>query len=214
VQASDRILAQEASRLGIALSDDQLGKLVSFVALLEAWNRRVNLVGDREPGALSRKHVPDCLALVSLLPGSGPLVDVGSGAGLPGLVLACLRPDLEIWLVESRRRRVSFLSEAKAHLELDRVTILEGRAEEAAARADIGHRASAVTARAVSLESLLGLACDLLAPGGQVLAMQSSAFSDGAAQALADRFGLQLDRTKDYRLSGGEARRIVTFRRP
>jgi 16S rRNA (guanine527-N7)-methyltransferase len=209
------ILSQEASRLGVQLSGDQLKRLGSFVRLLETWNRRVNLVGDRDPEILARKHVPDCMALSPVMPEAGPVVDVGSGAGLPGIVLGCLRPDLEIWLVEPRRKRASFLSEAKAQLGLASVAILEGRAEEAASRPELGHKATALTARALSLEVLLPLADELLAPGGKVLVMQSGALSDSAAADLAKRFGMELDTdaTRDYRLAGGEARRILTFRR-
>jgi 16S rRNA (guanine527-N7)-methyltransferase len=211
--ATARILSEEASHLGVALAADQLGRLVSFVDLLGSWNRRVNLVGDRDPEVLARKHVPDCLALWPLLPPAGPVVDVGSGAGLPGIVLGCLRPDLEIWLIESRRKRVSFLSEAKARLGLGMVTVLEGRAEEVSGRPELSHKTAALTARAFSLESLLPLAEGLLAPGGRVLAMQSGALSDAAASDLAGRFHLELDATRDYQLSGGEARRIAVFRR-
>ena len=81
-----RTLAQEASRLGVDLSGDQLARLEAYTDVLRLWNRRIRLLGDRDPEALIRKHIPDCLALLSVLPTDGPVADIGSGAGLPGLV--------------------------------------------------------------------------------------------------------------------------------
>src|SRR4029079_9967233 len=103
MKASERrLLAREASNLGVAISENQLVRLEAYADLLLAWNQRVRLIGDRDPGMLVRKHIQACLALLPFLPDEGPVADIGSGAGLPGLVLACMRPELDLWLIESR----------------------------------------------------------------------------------------------------------------
>jgi 16S rRNA (guanine527-N7)-methyltransferase len=215
LQASERQqLAQEATRLGVTLDGDQLDRLGSYVEILRTWNERVRLLGDRDPGALIRKHIPDCLALVPLLTVAGPLADIGSGAGLPGMVLACVRVDLECWLIESRRRRVSFLHETRARLGLEKVLVVDGRAEDVGARAEFAAKATAVMARAVSLDDLLRLGLPLMHPVGRLLAMQSQREPIDRSRALARRYGVEILDVREYRLTGGEQRRLIVIGRP
>jgi 16S rRNA (guanine527-N7)-methyltransferase len=213
VQASERRqLAQEAARLGSTLDDAQLDRLSLYVEILRTWNERVRILGDRDPLGLVQKHLPDCLALLPFLPDTGPLVDIGSGAGLPGMVLACVRTDLECWLIESRRKRVSFLQEAKARLSLDRLTVIDGRAEEVAGRPEFAAKGAVVTARAVSLEDLLKVGPPLMLPGGRLLAMRSRRETIAATEAMVRRHGFTILASHDYRLAGGEQRRLVVLR--
>ena len=174
MEASERrLLAREASNLGVAISENQLARLEAYADLLLAWNQRVRLIGDRDPGMLVQKHIPDCLALLPFLPDEGPVADIGSGAGLPGLVLACMRPELDLWLIESRGRRVSFLHEAAARVGLNRVRVLGSRAEELAPQEEFAKRASMVTARAVAVDDLLLHGIPLLKATGRLALMQS-----------------------------------------
>jgi 16S rRNA (guanine527-N7)-methyltransferase len=215
MEASERrLLAQEASRLGSPLDDAQLDLLARYVDLLRTWNARVRMLGDREPEALIQKHLPDCLALATLLPDAGPVADIGTGAGLPGLVLACVRPSVAFWLVESRRRRASFLHEATARLGLGNVLVVDSRAEDLATLPGFAGRASVVTARAVALDPLLAVAAPLLQPSGRVLVMQSQKEPPARIGASAARAGFAMRERRDYTLTGGEARRIVVLGRP
>jgi 16S rRNA (guanine527-N7)-methyltransferase len=141
------------------------------------------------------------------------VADVGSGAGLPGLVLACVRPDLEIWLIESRSRRASFLLEVKARLDLAHVTVVASRAEALGDDPKYRNRASIVTARAVSLEEVVKAGLPLLRDGGRLLAMQAQTRSPKDVEAEARRFGLTVLDLCEYRLLGGEGRRIVVLAR-
>lgn len=214
MEASERrLVAREAERLDCSIDQDALGRLDAYVDLLRQWNSRVRLLGDRKPAALPGKHLPDCLALVRHLPALGPVADIGSGAGLPGLVLACVRPDLEIWLVESKSRKASFLLEVKARLELKRVTVVASRAEVLEDDPRYGHRASAVTARAVSLEEVVKVGLPLLRQGGRLLAMQAQTRSPKDVEAEARLFGLIVLDVDEYHLLGGEGRRIVVLAR-
>jgi 16S rRNA (guanine527-N7)-methyltransferase len=206
-------LAQEAVRLGVQLGSLELGRLDAYVEILRVWNKRVRMLGDRDPSAIYRKHIPDCLALVPFLPTLGPIVDIGTGAGLPGIVLTCVRPDMECWLIESRRRRVSFLQEVKATLGLEHAVVVEGRAEDVASQPRFCGNARAATGRAVSLETLLELGHPLLEAEGHFLAMQSQRTSIEATRFTARRNGLTIVNTRDYRLRDGELRRIVVLGR-
>ncbi|MCW2542061.1 MAG: Ribosomal small subunit methyltransferase [Frankiales bacterium] len=141
------------------------------------------LIGPREAPRLWDRHLLNSVAIEELLPMGSRLVDVGTGAGLPGLALACVRPDLRVDLVESLQRRVTFLDEVVADLGLaDRVQVVRGRAEEIATRRVVGGTAF-VTARAVApLDRLAQWTYALLASGGELLAIKG----DNAARELTE----------------------------
>jgi 16S rRNA (guanine527-N7)-methyltransferase len=133
------------------------------------------LIGPREVPRLWDRHVLNCAVLTELVPDGARVVDVGTGAGLPGLAMACRRADLRIDLVESLARRVVFLTEVVDALGLaEQVRIVHGRAEDAAVRSEVGG-AEWVTARAVApLDRLVGWCIPLLRPGGTLLAMKGA----------------------------------------
>jgi 16S rRNA (guanine527-N7)-methyltransferase len=136
------------------------------------------LIGPRETDRLWDRHLLNCAAVAELVPHPCSLIDLGSGAGLPGVVIAMLLPDTDVVLLEPMARRVAFLEECVAVLGLGNVVVRRGRAEDAAGQlvADV------VTARAVApMERLAGLALGLVRPGGLVLAVKGA----GAAEELA-----------------------------
>jgi 16S rRNA (guanine527-N7)-methyltransferase len=133
------------------------------------------LIGPAEATRIWDRHILNCAVLADLVPAHCSLVDLGSGAGLPGIVLAMLRPEAKITLVDPMARRVIFLAECLAELGLANVDVVRGRAEDLAGEiaADI------VTARAVApLSRLAGWAVGLCRPGGTVLAMKGAGALD------------------------------------
>jgi 16S rRNA (guanine527-N7)-methyltransferase len=149
------------------------------------------LIGPRETDRLWDRHLLNCAVVAELLPESGRMVDIGSGAGLPGIPLALLRPSLEVTLLEPLLRRAVFLEECVAELGLANATVLRARAEDKGAaqlRADIA------TARAVApLDRLVGWSARLLRPGGQLLAIkgQSAETELAAARPVLSRLGVR-----------------------
>lgn len=146
-----------------------------YVGHLATSGTERGLIGPREVPRLWERHVLNCAALAPLCARGASVVDVGTGAGLPGLVLALARPDLDVVLVEPLARRVAWLTEVVDDLGLD-VRVVRARAQES------GVRAATVTARAVApLERLAGWCLPLVEPGGQLLALKGRS----AAQELA-----------------------------
>jgi 16S rRNA (guanine527-N7)-methyltransferase len=142
-------------------------------------------MGPREIERLWERHLVNSGALASVLPARGLIMDVGSGAGLPGLVLALQRPDLSFELVDSMKRRTDWLTEASAALDLKNVTVTRARAEDLGDRAD----AAAVVSRAVArLDKLAQWTAGLLAPDGLFLALKGAS----AAEELAESRGVLL----------------------
>jgi 16S rRNA (guanine527-N7)-methyltransferase len=145
------------------------------------------LIGPREVGRLWSRHLANCAVLEELVPPGAVVADVGSGAGLPGLPLAIVRPDLRVVLVEPLLRRATFLAEAVAALGLgDRVEVRRGRAEEQTLAVDV------VTARAVApLDRLAGWTLPLARVGGTLLALKGEGAADEvtASAAALERLG-------------------------
>jgi 16S rRNA (guanine527-N7)-methyltransferase len=174
-----------------AVFGDALGQAQRYAELLATDGVTRGLIGPRETERLWDRHLLNCAVVAELLPERGVLVDIGSGAGLPGVVLAMLRPSLSVVLLEPLRRRSVFLEECVAELGLSNATVLRGRAEEKA----VTHvQADIATARAVApLDRLVGWAAGLLRPGGQLLAIkgQSAAAELAAAEPVLARLGVR-----------------------
>jgi 16S rRNA (guanine527-N7)-methyltransferase len=173
------------------VSRETSGRLEAYVALLLAWNRRINLVSARDEAEIRARHVADSLQLLPLLPpGDGPLVDLGSGGGLPGLVIAAAQPGRAVHLVEADKRKAAFLATAAARLGLSRVSVHAVRAE-SVSLAD----AAALTARAFApLGLILPHAARILGPGGVAVLPKGRMAEAELEAALADGWTLRVER--------------------
>jgi 16S rRNA (guanine527-N7)-methyltransferase len=172
------ILSPAARSLGISLGDAMLGSLSRFASLLLAWNARINLTGAHDLETLAREHLADALALVSHLPAAGSCVDVGSGAGLPGLVLAICRPDLRFQLLEPSQKRRAFLAAVVRDLGIGNVTISAERLGAHARR--VGAAYDFAVSRAVfELPTWLATGRGLVRPGGAIAGLAGREFPPG-----------------------------------
>ena len=166
VQSSTR---EGAAALGLVLPDTAAERMAQHVALIEKWNRVHNLTAVREPEQMAVLHVLDSLSLVPHLGDARTLLDVGTGAGFPGIPVALARPDVAVTLLDSSHKKATFLEQAKAELKLVNVTVACERAEQwrPAKRFDV------VVSRAFAdLSDFVALAGHLLEPGGKILAMK------------------------------------------
>ncbi len=165
----------------IRLNTAQGAALDAFVEQLEHWNARINLTGAREREELMERHILDCLMLETL-EAPEPLadcVDLGSGGGLPGIVLAIMHPELRVTLVEKSLKKSTFLAQVSRALKLDNVTVLREQVARVMARHREGPRFGLVTARAYApLRVLLPQAGGLLRPGGRLWAMKGVRWRD------------------------------------
>ena len=164
---------------------DRLPALVRYADLLADSGVVRGLIGPREVPRLWERHLLNCAVVADLFPPETRLVDVGSGAGLPGIVLAICRPDLHVVLAEPLLRRTTFLTEAVAALSLDNVRVERVRAEQMAGDMD------AVTARAVApLDRLARWTLPLLRPGGRLVALKGASAGTELQAALPVLVGL------------------------
>lgn len=163
---------------------DRLPLATAYAELLVTEGVLRGLIGPREAPRIWERHLLNCAVVAELIPPGQVVLDVGSGAGLPGVVLAIARPDLSVGLIEPLARRADFLHEVVSTLGLTRsVTVCRARAEDIASAAPVvGDRpADVVTARAVApLDRLAGWCLPLAAAGGRLLALKGSSAADEA----------------------------------
>lgn len=175
---------------------DDLALINRYVDILATWGIERGLIGPREAPRLWERHILNCAVVTPRIPAGATVADVGSGAGLPGLVWAIARPDLSVTLIEPLLRRATFLSEVIDELGLVNVSVVRGRAAEVSATFDV------VTARAVAdLGKLAGWCLPLVRPGGVLLALKGTSASaevtmwtealrrDGATDIVVTSYG-------------------------
>ncbi|SCL15821.1 16S rRNA m(7)G-527 methyltransferase [Micromonospora inyonensis] len=193
--AQDAALPPELAEAARTLFGDRLDLAAAYAELLATDGVVRGLIGPREAPRIWDRHLLNCAAVAERIPDGATVIDVGSGAGLPGLVLAIARPDLHLTLVEPLARRTAFLIEAVQGLGLTRtVRVFRGRAEEAAAGPGGGDPLSAdvVTARAVApLDRLASWCLPLTVRGGRLVALKGSSVADEIAEhaATVERLG-------------------------
>ncbi|MGI8870875.1 MAG: 16S rRNA (guanine(527)-N(7))-methyltransferase RsmG [Mycobacteriales bacterium] len=179
---TDRAIAARAAQ---QIFGDRLDVADRYAALLTGDGIEHGLLGPREAGRLWQRHLLNCAALVSLLPETGTVIDIGSGAGLPAIPLAIVTPGLCVVAVESLRRRVVFLRRCAEELELTNLQIVHGRAEEPGIRRSLAG-SDVVTARAVApLDRLAGWALPLLKRGGRLIAVKGERAAEEMAEHAA-----------------------------
>jgi 16S rRNA (guanine527-N7)-methyltransferase len=205
-EADADVAAEAAAMFGVALPQAE-----QYAALLTGVGLERGIVGPGEAARIWDRHVLNCGVIARLIPAACSLVDLGSGAGLPGIVLAMLRPESRVTLLEPMARRAVFLQECVATLSLGNVEVVRGRAEEFAGRL----AADVVTSRAVApLEKLAGLSIGLARPGGRVLAMKGSSAAAELARArpVLARLGISDARVVTVAsASGAITATLVTF---
>ncbi|MDU4961309.1 MAG: 16S rRNA (guanine(527)-N(7))-methyltransferase RsmG [Sporomusaceae bacterium] len=177
-----------AAEFGIVLSEAQLSQFTLYYRLLTEWNQRINLTAITEPEEVAVKHMLDSLSCYdpALFPSGCSVVDVGSGAGFPGVPLKILRPDLSLTLLDSLQKRINFLELLACELDLADVTCLHTRAEEAGRQTKLRDRFDIATSRAVArLNVLTELCLPLVKPGGCFIALKGALYREEAAEAKA-----------------------------
>jgi len=190
---------------GVELSDAQVEQIDAYLALLLVWNAKLSLSSVREPAAILQRHFGESIFAALHLAKEGEslrLMDIGSGAGFPGLPFKIARPQVEVTLVEAKAKRATFLREVIRRLQLKPVSVHEGRAEALQADADL------VTLRAVEkFADILPVAWSKVAVGGRL------ALLIGEAQVAATSEILQVECLDVAKLPNSEGRVVASWRK-
>ena len=184
--AFEEILAARAAEVGIPLTAEQIGQFSVYHEILLDWNTRMNLTALTALEDVAVKHIIDSLTAydAALFDGARTLIDVGTGAGLPGIPLAVYAPHLTVTLLDALNKRVRFLTEVTAAMGLQNVRCIHARAEEAARTAE--HRAAydiAVSRAVARLPVLLEYTLPFVRVGGTLLALKGRAYAEEQKEA-------------------------------
>lgn len=184
-----------------------------YFDLLVRWNRRINLTAIKDWEEFQQKHIADSLELLPFLDGAKNILDIGTGAGIPGIILKIERPELEVTLLDSTRKKISFCDEAIRQLGLKGIRAVWGRAEDPKIVQSLGQFDLVVSRAAWGLSEFLGVAAPYVANGKRLIAMKGLRWKEELddAQGAMSRHSFELVSSHSYRLAGGESRCIMIF---
>jgi 16S rRNA (guanine527-N7)-methyltransferase len=209
----EEVLGEGLAALDIETNEAGRVRLAAYSERLLFWNRKVNLTSVTSPAEVAELHLVDCLALLRTLGDARTLLDIGSGAGLPGAVLGCVREDLDITCCDSVQKKVAFVKAIAAELDLK----VKARSVRATGEPDAEGlpRCDAVVSRAYADPvRWLPLGARYLADGGRLFAMLGRAPADDTLEVLARKSGLALEGVDRFVLTrSGALRAIARFRR-
>lgn len=169
------LLRTGAAELGVVLSDAQIERLADYVALLAKWNSVYNLTAIRDPRQMLIQHILDSLSIVPHLAAheGRSILDVGSGGGLPGIVLAIALPERSVTLNDIVQKKTAFQAQAKAELKLENLSVVTGRVENLRPGVDVPEKFDAIVSRAFAeLADFVTLARHLVSERGSIWAMK------------------------------------------
>lgn len=167
------IVTEGLREFDIAPDYGQVESLLFHSSEMLKWNKTTNLTSITDPVEIAVKHIIDSVILSKYCTGFEKVLDIGTGAGFPGVPLKIMRPDTEVTLVETIRKKVSFLKHVIRSLKMDNITAIQARGEELSKESDYGGKYDAVVCRAFSgIDTFMNMAIPFLKEGGTVLAMK------------------------------------------
>jgi 16S rRNA (guanine527-N7)-methyltransferase len=173
--ALSAVLGEGIAAMRLDVSPAQQDKLMDYLALMFKWNAVYNLTSLRDPMQMVTHHLLDSLAAVPAFAKAHNVLDVGSGGGLPGIVLAIVRPEMKVSMIDTVHKKTAFLTQVKAELSLTNVTVYTARVEQL----QVSDKFDVITSRAFAdLSDFVNWSCHLLADGGRYIALKGVAPKD------------------------------------
>lgn len=198
-------LADGVRALQLDLSDAQIGQLMDYLGLLAKWNAVYNLTAVRNPAQMVTQHLLDSLAVVPAFAGAANILDVGAGGGLPGMVLAIARPDMQVSMIDTVHKKTAFLTQAKAELGLANVTVHTARVEQL----QVQQPFDVITSRAFAeLKDFINWSQHLLQQDGRFIALKGVMPQDEIAR-LPD--GWKVTQVQALKVPSLDAERHLVF---
>lgn len=210
-----QLLITGAESLNLALSPQQASAFADYLSLLSFWNRRLNLTAIRKPDLVVRLHFIDSLAVVPFVDPGSDLLDIGSGAGFPGIPIKLMLPGKRLYLLEPRRKRANFLRQVVRELELEELHVIESRTEDLSAET-LPPMMETITRGFSDAREFLRASGEVLRPGGTAILMHGPKGTVVLKNLRAHLSGCGLaeGEISDFRLpQGGEQRTVLTFRK-
>lgn len=185
-----------------------------YADLLIAWNKKLNLTAITDLAKIRSHHFDDSMAALDAVRTAHSLIDLGTGAGLPGIVLKICQPSLRVVLVDATRKKISFCNEVIRRLNLTDIEAIQGRAEDSALQQRLGKFDAVISRATWGLDEYLAIAIAYLAAGGIIIAMRGAAWREDleAARQTMERKSLDLFKSEEYSIGDGEKRCLLIFK--
>ena len=200
-----------AKQIEIELTKKQIEKYYNYMNLLLEWNEKINLTAIIEPREIILKHFVDSLTIAKYIKDDEKLIDVGTGAGFPGIPLSIVKENTDIVLLDSLNKRINFLEEVKENLKLENIITIHGRAEEFGKNKNEREKYDIATSRAVApLNILLEYLLPLVKVGGKAICMKGSNIEEieNARNAL-EILGGQIEKIEEITLPNSDIKRNI-----
>ncbi len=199
----ETLLKLEAKKFNIDLTEDMINKFMTYKNLLKEWNEKINLTAITEDKEIVIKHFIDSLTIAKYIPERASIIDVGTGAGFPGIPIKIFRNDVKVVLLDSLNKRLKFLNEVIKELDLKNIETVHGRAEDVANNSKYREKFDISTARAVANISTLSELCTpFIKVGGAFICMKADAEEEmknavhamevlGISEEIVDKFRIE-----------------------
>ena len=211
-------LKLDIGKLGLECDESTLSRFDRFSQLLLEWNQKINLTSITDPNEIITKHFVDSLAVSLVAPVEGNIIDIGTGAGFPGIPLAIMFPDARFTLIDSLAKRIDYLKMVVGDLGLDNVICMHGRAEDLAHLDNFRQSFDLAVSRAVAnISVLLEYAIPFVKVNGKFISYKSTDIDDELRNSVSasDILGVSLDDNKTITLPSSEImRRFLVYRVP
>lgn len=204
-------LENAAKQIEIELTKKQIEKFYNYMNLLLEWNEKINLTAIIEPREVILKHFVDSLTIAKYIKENEKLIDVGTGAGFPGIPLSIVKENTDIVLLDSLNKRINFLEEIKENLKLENITTIHGRAEEFGKNKKERETYDIATSRAVApLNILLEYLLPLVKVGGKAICMKGSNIEETEhAKNALEILGGQIEKIEEITLPNSDIKRNI-----
>ena len=205
-------MSKKSKILGVRLSVEQIEQFYKYMNLLIEWDEKMNLTAITEPKEIILKHFIDSITILKYIDDNSKLVDVGTGAGFPGVPLSIMNPTLKITLVDSLNKRLIFLQEVVKELNLKHIEIVHARAEEFGQNKNYREKFDIATSRAVAnLATLSEYLVPLVKIGGKIISMKASNAKEeiNDAQKAIEVLGGKIEKIEEFDLPESDIGRTI-----
>ncbi|MBR1778931.1 MAG: 16S rRNA (guanine(527)-N(7))-methyltransferase RsmG [Clostridia bacterium] len=217
VKTFEEIFTENAKKIGLAVQDSAIARFKAYYNLLMEWNEKMNLTAITDLEGVIVKHFIDSLTVLKDLPAESKckLVDVGTGAGFPGVPIKIIKEDAQVTLIDSLNKRLTFLQDLSKRLNL-KITLVHARAEEAGHKETFREKFDVSVARAVAALDVLAEYClPLVKVGGVFLAMKGGDCEEevNKAKRAVDLLGGKIEKIEKFKIPNDSSRSIITIRK-
>lgn len=196
-----QLMKEACEEVGLELTEDQYNKFIDYMKLLQEWNEKINLTAITEDEDVIKKHFIDCIKIFksNAVKNAKSIIDVGTGAGFPGLPIAIMNPDVKVVLLDSLNKRINFLNLVVKELGLTNVTTIHSRAEDGARNPELREKFDVATSRAVANMAVLSEFClPYVKKNGHFVALKGPAIEEELENGKAA-----------IKILGGELKNII-----